>query len=128
MNLDYLFLFHLHDASSPEPPFFYPDGLGMSVLLTSPGPAVCRAGRLASTASLVAPPGAVVAGPHPDAPLLRRRLAAVRLPLLPRLRPVRHRPVRLGGGHARPDRGRLADPDRRRRGRDGRGVLWAYGL
>jgi hypothetical protein len=35
MNLDY-FLFHL-PKPIPEPPFFRPDGLGMSVLLTSPG-------------------------------------------------------------------------------------------
>jgi hypothetical protein len=35
MNLD-LFLFH-RPALIPEPPFFRPDGLGMSVLLTSPG-------------------------------------------------------------------------------------------
>jgi hypothetical protein len=35
MNLDY-FLFHL-PRLSPSPPFFRPDGLGMSVLLTSPG-------------------------------------------------------------------------------------------
>ena len=35
MNLEY-FLFHL-PRPSPDPPFFQPDGLGMSVLLTSPG-------------------------------------------------------------------------------------------
>jgi hypothetical protein len=35
MNLDYLLL-HLPRAI-PEPPYFRPDGLGMSVLLTSPG-------------------------------------------------------------------------------------------
>jgi hypothetical protein len=35
MNLDY-FLFHL-PRSIPTPPFFKPDGLGMSVFLTSPG-------------------------------------------------------------------------------------------
>ena len=35
MNLDYLF-FHL-PALIPDPPFFRPDGLGMSVLITSPG-------------------------------------------------------------------------------------------
>jgi hypothetical protein len=35
MNLDYLFV-HL-PRPIPEPPFFQPDGLGMSVLLTSPG-------------------------------------------------------------------------------------------
>jgi hypothetical protein len=35
MNLDY-FLIHL-PMPIPEPPFFRPDGLGMSVLLTSPG-------------------------------------------------------------------------------------------
>jgi hypothetical protein len=35
MNIDY-FLLHL-PAPIPEPPFFRPDGLGMSVLLTSPG-------------------------------------------------------------------------------------------
>lgn len=35
MNLDY-FLFHLPNPIE-EPPFFRPDGLGMSVLLTSPG-------------------------------------------------------------------------------------------
>ena len=35
MNLDY-FLFHL-PRPSPSPPFFQPDGLGMSVLFTSPG-------------------------------------------------------------------------------------------
>jgi hypothetical protein len=35
MNLDY-FLVHLPMAI-PEPPFFMPDGLGMSVLITSPG-------------------------------------------------------------------------------------------
>ena len=33
--------------------------------------------------------GGAIAGPDPDAALLRRRLAAVRLPLLPRLDPVR---------------------------------------
>jgi len=35
MNLDY-FLLHL-PRPIPEPPFFQPDGLGMSVLITSPG-------------------------------------------------------------------------------------------
>jgi hypothetical protein len=35
MNLDYLF-FHL-PALIPEPPFFRPDGLGLSIFLTSPG-------------------------------------------------------------------------------------------
>jgi hypothetical protein len=35
MNLDYLFV-HL-PIPIPEPPFFQPDGLGMSILLTSPG-------------------------------------------------------------------------------------------
>jgi hypothetical protein len=35
MNLDYLFI-HL-PALIPDPPFFRPDGLGMSVLITSPG-------------------------------------------------------------------------------------------
>ena len=35
MNLDY-FLFHLPRPIA-EPPFFRPDGLGMSVLITSPG-------------------------------------------------------------------------------------------
>jgi hypothetical protein len=35
MNLDY-FLFHL-PRPIPEPPFFRPDGLGLSVLITSPG-------------------------------------------------------------------------------------------
>ncbi len=35
MNLDY-FLLHL-PRPIPDPPFFQPDGLGMSVLLTSPG-------------------------------------------------------------------------------------------
>jgi hypothetical protein len=35
MNLDY-FLFHL-PRPIPEPPYFQPDGLGMSVLFTSPG-------------------------------------------------------------------------------------------
>ena len=35
MNLDY-FLLHL-PRPIPEPPFFKPDGLGMSVLITSPG-------------------------------------------------------------------------------------------
>jgi hypothetical protein len=35
MNLDY-FLFHL-PRLIPDPPFFKPDGLGMSVLITSPG-------------------------------------------------------------------------------------------
>ncbi len=35
MNLDYLF-YHL-PSFIPEPPFFKPDGLGMSVLITSPG-------------------------------------------------------------------------------------------
>jgi hypothetical protein len=35
MNLDY-FLWHL-PKPIPDPPFFRPDGLGMSVLLTSPG-------------------------------------------------------------------------------------------
>ena len=35
MNLDY-FLFHL-PVAIPEFPFFKPDGLGMSVLITSPG-------------------------------------------------------------------------------------------
>ena len=35
MNLDYL-LIHL-PRPTPDPPFFKPDGLGMSVLLTSPG-------------------------------------------------------------------------------------------
>jgi hypothetical protein len=35
MNLDY-FLFHL-PRPIPEPPFFRPDGLGLSVFITSPG-------------------------------------------------------------------------------------------
>jgi hypothetical protein len=36
MNLDYLFL-HLPSFDPTEFPFFKPDGLGMSVLLTTPG-------------------------------------------------------------------------------------------
>jgi hypothetical protein len=35
MNLDYLFV-HV-PTPIPTPPFFKPDGLGMSILLTSPG-------------------------------------------------------------------------------------------
>ena len=55
--------------------------------------------------------------PDPDAPLLRRRLAPVRLPLLPRLGPVRHRPVRPGRGPPRAGSGsgwKAADRVRRR--------------
>ena len=113
MNLDY-FLFHLPSVI-PEFPFFRPDGLGLSVLITSPGLLFASPRRLARPRAwwLL---GAALARPHPDAPLLRRRLAAVRLPLLPRLGAVRHRAVR-----ARP---------RSIRGRIGLGwrVLIAFGV
>ncbi len=80
---------------SPTFPFFQPDGLGMSVLLTSPGLLFAIAGRLATAAGVVAARRGR-RRPDPDAALLRRRLAPVRLPLLPRLGAVRDRAVRAG--------------------------------
>ena len=47
MNLDYLF-WHLPSRSPQSFPFFRPDGLGMSILLTSPGVVAGRVGALAS--------------------------------------------------------------------------------
>ena len=69
----------------------------MSVLHHQPGPPVRDPGRLARPRAwwLL---GAADRRPHPDAALLRRRLAPVRLPLLPRLGAVRHRAVRARGG------------------------------
>ena len=49
MNLDY-FLLHL-PTLIPDPPFFQPDGLGMSVFITSPGCCSPSAGRLARAAT-----------------------------------------------------------------------------
>ena len=102
-----------------------PDGLGMSVLLTSPGLLFAIRADWRATARLAA---ARRGGrrPHPDPPLLRRRLAPVRLPLLPRLDAVRHRPVRAGRGAAGRHRSGLARPDRLRRRRRAMGVYWAY--
>ena len=52
MNLDY-FLVHL-PFPIPDFPFLRPDGLGLSVLLTSPGLLFAHPGRLARSAGLVA--------------------------------------------------------------------------
>ena len=96
MNLDYLFIHlptlnYLNDELFPVPP---PDGLGMSILITSPGLLYAvRAPWRASRTWWLA--GAALARPDPDAPLLRRRLAPVRLPLRARLDPVRLGAVRL---------------------------------
>ena len=81
------------DAGSPTFPWLKPDGLGMSILITSPGLlyAVRAPWRESRTWWLL---GAARRGPRPDAPLLRRRLAPVRLPLRARLDPVRLRAVR----------------------------------
>ncbi len=121
MNFDYLFT-HMPTFIS-TPPFFRPDGLGLSIFLTSPGllyavRADWRKGQL------VDPARGDGRGPHPEPALLRRRLAAVRLPLFPRFGAVRHRVVRERRGDPRPDRDRLARPDHlRRRGDGGRGLL-----
>ena len=126
MNLDY-FLFHLTTVV-PEFPWFRPDGLGLSVLITSPGLLYAvradwrdrRAWWLAGAALFVL---------DPVAPVLRRRLAAVRLSLLPRFGAVRHRPVRLRRRPSGPDRLGLARSDRVRRRRHGHGrVLGAHHL
>ena len=118
MNLDYLFW--KTPALTAQFPYFRPDGLGMSVLVTSPA-------LLLAVRALVARPPLVVPAdrrrprPDPDAPVLRRRLAAVRLPLLPRLHPVHLGAGRHGHRHPRlaPVVGlaadRLGDPDRPRR-------------
>ena len=100
MNLDYLFI-HLPMLNEVDGqvvfPFLRPDGLGMSILITSPGLlyAVRAPWRESRTWWLA---GAALVGPDPDAPLLRRRLAPVRLPLRARLDPVRVGAVRHGGG------------------------------
>ncbi len=100
MNLDYLFL-HL-PALDDDFPFFMPDGLGMSVLLTTPGLLYAvRADWRRPWSWLLLGRGHPRA--DPDASLLRRGMAAVRLPLLPRLDPVRLGAVRDGGGVPRPD-------------------------
>ena len=55
MNLDY-FLLHL-PRPLPSSPFFQPDGLGMSVLLTSPGLLFALRADWRQTADLVAAGG-----------------------------------------------------------------------
>ena len=92
MNLDY-FLFHLPEARSRTSRSSGPTASGMSVFITSPGLlfAIRADWRRPRAWWLLGGRGR---RPHPDAPLLRRRLAPVRLPLLPRLGAVRHRPVR----------------------------------
>ena len=112
MNLDY-FLIHL-PTFIPTFPFFKPDGLGMSVFITSPGL------LFATQADWRRPRSWWLARRHdrgadPDPPLLRRRLAPVRLPLLPRFGAVRHRAVRSGRRPSRHDRDRLEGADRIRR-------------
>ena len=117
MNLDY-FLLHLPKADRPASRSSGPTASGCPCC--SPVPGLLFAVR----ADWRQPRGLVAARggdrrPHPDAPLLRRRLAPVRLPLLPRLGAVRHRPVRAGGGEAGADRLRLAGADRVRDGGHG---------
>ena len=120
MNLDYLF-FHLPKLI-PDPPFFKPDGLGLSIFLTSPGLLYAVRADWRRTSSWLLLGGR---GRHPDpvAPLLRRRLAPVRLPLCARFDPVRHRPVRERGGDPGTDRIGLAGPDPVRRRDHVRGGL-----
>ncbi len=61
---------------------------------------------------------------HPDAPVLRGRVAPVRLSILPRLCPIRDRTLRPGGRGARRDRVGLEGTDPRwDRGHGDRRVL-----
>ncbi len=121
MNIDYLFL--KLPAFTSEFPYFHPDGLGMSVLVHEPRPPARRAGVVAGR-PVLDPAAGRRAGAHPHAPLLRRRLAPVRVPLLPGLHPVH---LGAGGDGDRPPRrdavvGLDADPVGGA-GRAGRGVL-----
>ena len=104
MNLDY-FLLHLPDAHPGRSRSSSPTGSGMSVFITSPGLlfAIQADWRRPRSWWLR---GRDDRGPDPDPPLLRRRLAPVRLPLLPRFGAVRHRAVRAGGRPPRPGRAR----------------------
>ena len=86
MNFDYLFL--KVPQLTADFPWFRPDGLGMSVLDHEPG-APARGPRAVAGPEVVAPAAGRRPRPDPDPALLRRRLAPVRLPLLPRLDPVR---------------------------------------
>ncbi len=123
MNLDY-FLFHMPTIISSFP-FFKPDGLGLSVLLTSPGLLFAfQADWRRPRAWWLA--GAAIAVADPDPALLRRRLAPVRLPLLPRLGPVRDGPVRARRGATRTGRTGLDRAHRLRNG--GRGDRRVLGL
>ena len=102
MNLDYL-LWHLPKLI-PDFPFFRPDGLGMSILLTSPAPPARIPRAVARSADVAAWRGVRVHA-HPEPPLLRRRLAPVRLSLRARCHSVRDRPLRDGRRVARPASG-----------------------
>ena len=95
MNLDYFFV-HLPMPIAEPSRSSGRTASGCPSSLTSPGLLFAvRADWRGRGAWLLA--GAAGRRPRPDAALLRRWLAAVRLSLLPRLRPVRDRPVRAGG-------------------------------
>ena len=87
MNLDYLFL-HLPDVHRTRSRTSGPTAWACRVLFTSPGLLLAVLRPVARPPHL-APAARRRPRPDPDAALLRRRLAPVRLPLLPRLDPVR---------------------------------------
>ncbi len=107
MNLDYL-LTHLPTFFTRQPDGSLrleipprPDGLGMSILLTSPGLLLALLRRLALADD--DRPGADGARrPGAEPALLRRRLAPVRLSLRAGLDPVRHGPRGTCSGSSRP--------------------------
>ena len=126
MNLDY-FLFHLTTVV-PEFPWFRPDGLGLSVLITSPGLLYAvradwrdrRAWWLAGAALFVLIPSLLYYGGGWLQFGYRYFLDSV--PFVIAL-------CGLGRGPSRPDRLGLAGPDRVRRRRHGHGrVLGAHHL
>ena len=126
MNIDF-FLLHL-PTPIPKIPVLQARRPRDVRLHHQSGPPVREPGGLAQAARLVAARGDG-RGPHPDPPLLRRRLAPVRLPLLPRFGAVRRRAVRARGGPPRLGRQRLEDAHRvRGGGRRRRGLLGGQDL
>ena len=126
MNLDYLF-FHLPKLI-PDPPFFKPDGLGLSIFLTSPGLlyAVRADWRRTSSWILLA---AAVAILIPSLLYYGGGWLQYGYRYCARFDPVRHRPVRERGGDPRTDRIGLAGPDPvRRRDHVRRGLLGIWHL
>ena len=103
MNLDY-FLLHLPRPDPGARRSSSRTASGCPCCVTSPGLLLAFRARSARSADVVAGRGGA-GRPRRLAPVLRRRLAAVRLPLFPGFGAVRHRPVRA---RRRP----------RRRGRD----------